>query len=185
MNEPRRYAGNGITCADALESMAHGCDLPPMALWWWGCALKYLWRWPWKNGAEDLGKARDCVDRLASEVFGRRVPATDANGEPIRAGDSVKANGRVLTVEDVLESDDPEEPERLVFCGEFVEGMPVTYIAEQDEVAEHAQACGTCGSFRRCCECGSGWCMELLEPTNEADEACEEHDPDADGRARA
>ena len=54
-------------------------------------------------------------------------------------------------------------------CGARVEGA--------DEVAEHAQACGTCGSFRRCCECGSGWCMELMQPVREDEAACEEHDP--------
>lgn len=120
MSEPRRYEGNGVTCADALESMAHGCDLPPMALWWWGCALKYLWRWPWKNGVEDLGKARDCISRLEREL-------ADA-------------------------------------CDD--------------------STCGTCGSFRPCCECGSGWCMELLRPVREDEAACEEHDPDAGGRSR-
>lgn len=50
---------------------------------------------------------------------------------------------------------------------------------------QQPRTCGECEEFRRCCDCGGGWCMELLEPTNEADEACEEHDPDADGRARA
>lgn len=61
-------------------------------------------------------------------------------------------------------------------CGARVEGA--------DEVAEHAQACGTCGSFRRCCGCGSGWCMELLRPVRDDEAACEEHDPDAGGRSR-
>ena len=58
-------------------------------------------------------------------------------------------------------------------------------VEEADEVAEHAQACGTCGSFRRCCECGSGWCMELMRPVRGDEAACEEHDPETDGRARA
>lgn len=61
-------------------------------------------------------------------------------------------------------------------CGARVEGAV--------EVAEHAPTCGTCGSFRRCCGCGSGWCMELLRPVREDEAACEEHDPDAGGRSR-
>ena len=61
-------------------------------------------------------------------------------------------------------------------CGARVEGAV--------EVAEHAQACGTCGSFRRCCGCGSGWCMELMRPVRDDEAACEEHDPDAGGRSR-
>lgn len=44
--------------------------------------------------------------------------------------------------------------------------------------------CGTCGSFRRCCDCGGGWCMELMRPVRGDEEACEEHDPETDGRSR-
>ena len=31
-------------------------------------SFKYLWRWPYKNGLEDLKKARWYLDRLISEV---------------------------------------------------------------------------------------------------------------------
>lgn len=84
----------------------------------------------------------------------------------------------------MFESDDAENPEPAVWCGEFVGGTPVAYVAGQVEVAEHAQTCGTCGSFRRCCGCGGGWCMELMQPVRDDDAACEEHDPETDGRAR-
>lgn len=57
-------------------------------------------------------------------------------------------------------------------------------VEEADEVAEHAQACGTCGSFRRCCGCGGGWCMELMRPVRDDEAACEEHDSETDGRSR-
>lgn len=50
--------------------------------------------------------------------------------------------------------------------------------------APDAPTCGTCAGFRRCCGCGSGWCMELLRPVREDEAACEEHDPDAGGRSR-
>lgn len=49
---------------------------------------------------------------------------------------------------------------------------------------EQPRTCGTCGSFRRCCGCGAGWCMELMQPVRDDDAACEEHDPETDGRAR-
>ena len=69
--DPSHYEGDGrVTCADALRSMTHGCGMPPMRLWWWGCAFKYLWRWPRKNGAEDLRKAKDCIERLLADVEG-------------------------------------------------------------------------------------------------------------------
>lgn len=39
---------------------------------------------------------------------------------------------------------------------------------------QQPRTCGDCEEFRMCCGCGAGWCMKLLEPVNEADEACEE-----------
>lgn len=66
---PGHYEGDGeVSCARALRSMTWMSTLPPMQLWWWACAFKYLWRWPWKNGAEDLRKAHDCIGRLLAEV---------------------------------------------------------------------------------------------------------------------
>ena len=43
---------------------------------------------------------------------------------------------------------------------------------------------GECEEFRCCCDCGGGWCMELLRPVRDDEAACEEHDPDAGGRSR-
>lgn len=55
-------------------------------------------------------------------------------------------------------------------CGARVEGAgEMSYQEEQQP-----RTCGECEEFRRCCKCGGGWCMRLLEPVNEADEACEE-----------
>ena len=66
---PGHYEGDGeVSCARALRSMTWLSTLPPMQLWWWACAFKYLWRWPRKNGAEDLRKAHDCIGRLLAEV---------------------------------------------------------------------------------------------------------------------
>lgn len=89
------------------------------------------------------------------------------------------ACGETLRYREVAADDGEPDYELLPYCagcGARVEGAV--------EVAEHAQACGTCGSFRRCCGCGSGWCMELLRPVREDEAACEEHDPDAGGRSR-
>lgn len=66
---PGHYEGDGeVTCERALRSMTWLSTLPPMQLWWWGCAFKYIWRWPWKNGADDLRKAHDCIGRLLKEA---------------------------------------------------------------------------------------------------------------------
>lgn len=82
------------------------------------------------------------------------------------------ACGEKLRYREAAADDGEPDYELLPYCagcGARVEGA--------DEVAEHAQACGTCGSFRRCCECGSGWCMELMRPVRDDEAACEEHDP--------
>lgn len=65
---PSHYAGDGIEAKDAMRSMMHGVGGGSMAYYWWGCAFKYLWRWPRKNGVEDLRKCRQCIDFLIEEV---------------------------------------------------------------------------------------------------------------------
>ena len=68
---PPHYAGDGrITASDALRSMTstrEAGEYAAMTLWWWGCAFKYLWRWPSKGRSEDLRKAVDCIERLMGE----------------------------------------------------------------------------------------------------------------------
>lgn len=67
VHDPAHYAGDGeITCARALASMMHGCEIEPLLGYWWGCVFKYLWRWPRKDGLRDLEKARECLDRMIS-----------------------------------------------------------------------------------------------------------------------
>lgn len=67
---PAHYSGDGdVTCSDAMRSMAYDVqdsdyELSEMQLWWWLCAFKYVWRWPWKNGLSDVEKAIDCLQHL-------------------------------------------------------------------------------------------------------------------------
>lgn len=62
---PAHYAGDGkIACMDAMRSMMAGYveeGADGMAAYWSLTALKYLWRWPGKNGVQDLEKARQCI----------------------------------------------------------------------------------------------------------------------------
>lgn len=67
---PAHYTSGGIEAKDALKAAMSGSELSPMAFYWWGCAFKYLWRWPRKNGVEDLRKCRQCIDFLIEEVEG-------------------------------------------------------------------------------------------------------------------
>jgi len=71
VKEPRHYAGDGkIACMDALRSMFHGTSnvLSATQIYWWGCAFKYLWRWPWKNGKQDIDKCMRCLEYLKKEL---------------------------------------------------------------------------------------------------------------------
>ena len=67
---PAHYSGNGIECKDALRSMMSGVDVTPEQAYWWGAIFKYTWRWPIKNGVEDLLKARQCIDYLLESLGG-------------------------------------------------------------------------------------------------------------------
>lgn len=63
VNHPSHYTAGGIECIDAIAA-ALSSHQDPMAAWLTGQCLKYLWRWPLKNGLEDLKKARFYLDRL-------------------------------------------------------------------------------------------------------------------------
>lgn len=70
VNHPAHYTAGGIECIDALEAMV-SCqkDSVDACLTWQ--IVKYLWRWPLKNGLEDLHKARFYLTRLIKRVEAR------------------------------------------------------------------------------------------------------------------
>lgn len=71
ITSPPHYMGNGdITCKDAMESMMHNFHHMGVTGYWWGCALKYIWRWPYKGVREDLEKAQACIDYLLESLPG-------------------------------------------------------------------------------------------------------------------
>lgn len=76
-----RYGGaHGVECDKALASMMdRECPLaiPPSAMFWWGNAFKYVWRWPFKGGSADIDKAIDCLERTKSAMYGGK---TDGEG---------------------------------------------------------------------------------------------------------
>ena len=63
VNHPPHYTSGGIECIDAIAA-ALSVHKDPMSAWLTGQILKYCWRWPLKNGVEDLKKARFYLDRL-------------------------------------------------------------------------------------------------------------------------
>lgn len=62
VNHPSHYTGGKVECIDALEAAT--VDLQGIEAVCTANAIKYLWRWKKKNGAEDLEKARWYIDKL-------------------------------------------------------------------------------------------------------------------------
>ena len=68
IDNPEHYNQAGIECIDAMKAMADGVlNVSAHEAYCWQNAFKYLWRWPYKNGLEDLKKARWYLDRLIQE----------------------------------------------------------------------------------------------------------------------
>lgn len=62
---PLHYMGDGqIEMMDAMRSMMANAEVKPIQAYWWGNTFKYLWRWPLKNGRQDLEKAMRCLEYL-------------------------------------------------------------------------------------------------------------------------
>ncbi len=66
VNSPPHYNKAGIECIDALRAVTGD----GFEYYLQGNILKYLWRYRYKNGTEDLKKARWYLDELIKEVEG-------------------------------------------------------------------------------------------------------------------
>lgn len=66
VNHPSHYTQGGIECIDAIKAAVIG--LVGIEAVCTANVIKYLWRWKFKNGLEDLKKARWYLDRLIKEV---------------------------------------------------------------------------------------------------------------------
>ena len=69
VNHPNHYTTGEVECIDAIKS-ALGYEL--FCGYLWGNAIKYLWRWPRKNRAEDLAKCEWYIERLRSEGYAEK-----------------------------------------------------------------------------------------------------------------
>ena len=70
VNHPTHYTGGKIECIDAIESAT--VNLTGIEAVCTGNAIKYLWRWKHKNGAEDLHKAKWYINRLIESLGGEQ-----------------------------------------------------------------------------------------------------------------
>ena len=66
VNHPSHYTQGGIECIDALEAATTG--LEGIEAVCTANAIKYLWRWKYKNGVEDINKAIWYLEKLRSKV---------------------------------------------------------------------------------------------------------------------
>ena len=62
VNHPAHYTAGGIECIDALAAATTG--LEGIEAVDTANAIKYLWRWKYKNGIEDLKKAIWYINHL-------------------------------------------------------------------------------------------------------------------------
>ena len=66
VNSPPHYNESGLECIDAIAAaLGEGFEF-----YLQGNIMKYLWRYRYKNGTEDLKKARWYMDKLITEVEG-------------------------------------------------------------------------------------------------------------------
>ena len=64
VNHPKHYNESGIECIDALEAMlGDGFES-----YLQGNIAKYLWRYKYKNGVEDLKKAQWYLNKLIGVI---------------------------------------------------------------------------------------------------------------------
>ena len=64
VNHPPHYNKAGIECIDAIEAMTE----EGFEYYLQGNIMKYLWRYRYKNGAEDLKKAQWYLNELIDVV---------------------------------------------------------------------------------------------------------------------
>lgn len=86
VTSPMHYAGaNGIEAKEAMANMVNRSfskavvTISPMAVFWWCAAFKYLWRWPFKNGEQDVSKCIECLENMRNEI--RAYNPQDGGGD--------------------------------------------------------------------------------------------------------
>ena len=81
ITSPIHYAGKyGVEAKEAMRNMANRplgdavVPMTPMTVFWWCAAFKYLWRFPFKNGHQDVLKCKECLSNLERELCWRHDP---------------------------------------------------------------------------------------------------------------
>lgn len=66
VNHPAHYNTGGVECIEGLAAATSG--LEGIEAFCTANAIKYLWRWKWKNGVEDLDKAIWYINYLKAHL---------------------------------------------------------------------------------------------------------------------
>ena len=78
VNHPPHYTKGGIECLDAIRASMTDDEYKGYLK---GNIIKYLWRYEWKNGLEDLKKAQFYQNRLIEIVQAEKV-----RGDAMKSG---------------------------------------------------------------------------------------------------
>lgn len=65
IKQPKHYTYGDIECIDVIQAITK--HLKGDEGYFIGNVLKYLWRWKYKNGIEDIKKAREYLDMLIAK----------------------------------------------------------------------------------------------------------------------
>lgn len=88
VNHPEHYTYSGMECIDAIEAATQG--LTGFEGYCIGNAIKYLWRWKKKGGAEDLQKAIWYIVRVSEKDGIHDAPGIEGSEESQRAIEEYK-----------------------------------------------------------------------------------------------
>ena len=66
VNHPHHYKRGKVECIDAIDAVTS--DMSGTYAHYTATIITYLWRWYFKNGVEDLKKARWYLNRLISTL---------------------------------------------------------------------------------------------------------------------
>lgn len=81
ISHPDHYTWKGVECIKLIEAMTWG--MSGIGAYYMGNAIKYLYRYLKKNGAEDLDKAIQYITMLREYRYGKKqeVESPDGAGE--------------------------------------------------------------------------------------------------------
>lgn len=68
VNHPPHYTSGKVECIDAIESAAKDANVDAFGSYLWLNVFKYVFRWPNKNGIEDLRKAHWYLEKLIGHI---------------------------------------------------------------------------------------------------------------------